>query len=58
MRFGKARYLAPVMALALMATACGGDDDQSAEDAQQEAASLPGEDLNPADRDDLQDGGD
>lgn len=57
MRIGKARYLAPVAALVLVASACSGDDGQSEEEAQEEAAELPAVDLNPADRDDLQDGG-
>ncbi|PWV58178.1 ABC transporter family substrate-binding protein [Nocardiopsis sp. L17-MgMaSL7] len=58
MRIGKARYLAPVAALVLLASACASDDGQSEDDAREEQASLAAEDLNPADRDDLQDGGD
>ena len=58
MRIGKARYLAPVAAMVLLASACATDDGASQDDAREEQASLPGEDLNPADRDDLQDGGD
>lgn len=58
MRIGKWRYLAPAAALVLMASACGSDDGDSQADAQEEAAELPASDLNPADRDDLQDGGD
>ncbi|WP_017606807.1 ABC transporter family substrate-binding protein [Nocardiopsis alkaliphila] len=58
MRIGKARYLAPAFALVLMASACASDDGQNQDDARDEQASLPAEDLNPADRDDLKDGGD
>lgn len=58
MRIGKARYLAPAFALVLLASACASDDGQDEGDAQAEQASLPADDLNPADRDDLQDGGD
>ncbi|MET9710677.1 ABC transporter family substrate-binding protein [Nocardiopsis alba] len=58
MRIGKARYIAPAAALVLLAGACASDDGQSQEDAREEQASLPAEDLNPADRDDLKDGGD
>lgn len=59
MRIGKARFLAPAAALVLVASACSSDDDGNDQEAAQEAvAELPPEDLNPADRDDLQDGGD
>ncbi|MFB8763286.1 ABC transporter family substrate-binding protein [Nocardiopsis alba] len=58
MRIGKARYIAPAAALVLLAGACASDDGQSQDDAREEQASLPAEDLNPADRDDLKDGGD
>src|SRR5699024_2192498 len=57
MRIGKWRYLAPAAALVLMASACASEDDDQAQD-QEAAAELAAEDLNPADRDDLQDGGD
>lgn len=58
MRIGKVRYLAPAAALVLMASACGGGgsgNDQ--EEAQDQVASLAAQDLNPAPREDLQEGG-
>ncbi|MEU1902253.1 ABC transporter family substrate-binding protein [Nocardiopsis dassonvillei] len=55
MRIGKVRYLAPVAALVLVASACGGGDDQ--EDAREQVASLAAEDLNPAPREELREGG-
>ncbi|ADH65983.1 MULTISPECIES: ABC transporter family substrate-binding protein [Nocardiopsis] len=55
MRIGKVRYLAPVAALVLVASACGGGDDR--EDAQEQVASLAAEDLNPAPREELREGG-
>ncbi|MFI6575075.1 ABC transporter family substrate-binding protein [Nocardiopsis sp. NPDC050513] len=60
MRIGKARYLAPVAALVMVASACsgGGDDENDTEQAQEELAALPAQDLNPAPREDLEDGGD
>ena len=58
MRIGKWRYLAPAAALVLMASACGSNEDDDQADGQEAAAELAAEDLNPADRDDLQDGGD
>ncbi|QUX28119.1 ABC transporter family substrate-binding protein [Nocardiopsis akebiae] len=58
MRIGKARYLAPVAALVMVASACGGGDEgNDREAAQEEVASLPAEDLNPAPREDLKEGG-
>ncbi|WP_304453861.1 ABC transporter family substrate-binding protein [Nocardiopsis sp. YSL2] len=51
MRIGQVRYLAPVAALALVATACGGDGGNT------QAASPSAQDLNPAPRADLQEGG-
>jgi peptide/nickel transport system substrate-binding protein len=57
MRIGKARYLAPVAALVVMASACSNDDGQSTEEAKEENASLEATDLNPAPREDLQEGG-
>ncbi|WP_150250470.1 ABC transporter family substrate-binding protein [Nocardiopsis deserti] len=56
MRIGKVRYLAPAAALVLVASACGGGGDDQ-EDAQEQAASLAAEDLNPAPREDLREGG-
>ncbi|WP_159945249.1 MULTISPECIES: ABC transporter family substrate-binding protein [unclassified Nocardiopsis] len=58
MRTGKARYLAPAAVLVMLATACGGgggEDDR--EEAQEQAAALPAEDLNPAPREELKEGG-
>ncbi|KOX24208.1 ABC transporter family substrate-binding protein [Nocardiopsis sp. NRRL B-16309] len=55
MRFGKVRHLAPLAALALVAGACGGGDDQ--EHANVRAGSLAAQDLNPAPREDLREGG-
>ncbi|MDT0327601.1 ABC transporter family substrate-binding protein [Nocardiopsis lambiniae] len=54
MRTGKARYLAPVVALVITASACGNDDGRSAGE---ENASLEATDLNPAAREDLREGG-
>lgn len=51
MRIGKARYLAPVAAVVLIASACAGDERESRE------RELAAEDLNPAPREDLQEGG-
>ncbi|WDZ92207.1 ABC transporter family substrate-binding protein [Nocardiopsis sp. HUAS JQ3] len=56
MRIGKVRYLAPAVALVLVASACGGGGDDQ-EDAQEQVASLAAEDLNPAPREDLREGG-
>ncbi|WP_435105287.1 ABC transporter family substrate-binding protein [Nocardiopsis synnemataformans] len=56
MRIGKVRYLAPAAALVLVASACGGGGDDQ-EDAQEQVASLAAEDLNPAPREDLREGG-
>jgi peptide/nickel transport system substrate-binding protein len=58
MRYGKARYLAPAAALVLLTSACGGGDTgNDQEEAQEQVAALPAEDLNPAPREDLQEGG-
>ncbi|WP_049575091.1 ABC transporter family substrate-binding protein [Nocardiopsis sp. SBT366] len=57
MRIGKARYLAPAAVLVLLASACSSDDGNDPEAAQEAVAELPPEDLNPAPRDELQDGG-
>ncbi|CAL9380896.1 ABC transporter family substrate-binding protein [Nocardiopsis dassonvillei] len=58
MRIGKVRYLAPVAALVMVASACGGGDEGNNEEAaQEEVAALPASDLNPAPREDLQEGG-
>ncbi|MET9783291.1 ABC transporter family substrate-binding protein [Nocardiopsis alba] len=58
MRIGKVRYLAPAAALVLLASACADSDDgNDTEAAQQQVAELPAEDLNPAPREDLQEGG-
>ncbi|MFD6949241.1 ABC transporter substrate-binding protein [Nocardiopsis sp. TSRI0078] len=54
MRTGKARRLAPAVALAVLTSACGGG---GREDAQTQPAPLPAEDLNPAPREDLERGG-
>ncbi|NKZ01759.1 ABC transporter family substrate-binding protein [Nocardiopsis alborubida] len=56
MRIGKVRYLAPAAALVLVASACGGGGDDQG-DAQEQVASLAAEDLNPAPREDLREGG-
>ncbi|WP_444962791.1 ABC transporter family substrate-binding protein [Nocardiopsis sp. M1B1] len=56
MRIGKVRYLAPAVALVLVASACGGGGDDQ-EDAQEQVASLAAEDLNSAPREDLREGG-
>lgn len=56
MRIGKARYLAPAAALVLLASACASNDGNN-EDAQERTAALAAEDLNPAPREDLQEGG-
>ncbi|WP_150243303.1 ABC transporter family substrate-binding protein [Nocardiopsis quinghaiensis] len=56
MRIGKARYLAPAAALAVLTSACGAGGDHRG-DAQEQAASLAAEDLNPAPREDLRKGG-
>lgn len=56
MRIGKVRYLAPAAALVLAASACGGGGDDQG-DAQEQVASLAAEDLNPAPREDLREGG-
>ncbi|MGW5877869.1 ABC transporter family substrate-binding protein [Nocardiopsis terrae] len=59
MRIGKVRYLAPVAALVMVATACsGGEEENDPEQAQEELAALPAQDLNSAPREDLEDGGD
>jgi peptide/nickel transport system substrate-binding protein len=55
MRIGKVRYLAPAAALVMAASACG--DGGGQEDPQERVASLAAEDLNPAPREDLQEGG-
>ncbi|MFE9242439.1 ABC transporter family substrate-binding protein [Nocardiopsis sp. NPDC006938] len=57
MRIGKARYLAPAAAVVLLASACASGDGDSNEDAQERVAALAAEDLNPAPREDLQEGG-
>ncbi|WP_433698119.1 ABC transporter family substrate-binding protein [Nocardiopsis sp. CA-288880] len=57
MRIGKARYLAPVAALVMVASACGSDDGNDPDAAQEEVAALPASDLNAAPREDLQEGG-
>ncbi|GAB2490035.1 ABC transporter family substrate-binding protein [Nocardiopsis aegyptia] len=50
----KVRHLAPVAALALVAGACGSGDDGND---QRQVASLAAQDLNPAPREDLREGG-
>ena len=50
MRIGKARYLAPVAALVMVASACGSDDGNDPDAAQEEVAALPASDLNAAPR--------
>ncbi|NYH53962.1 peptide/nickel transport system substrate-binding protein [Nocardiopsis arvandica] len=58
MRIGKARYLAPAVALVMLTSACGGGDDGNDQaDAQAQVEALPAEDLNPAPREGLQKGG-
>ncbi|MFD3686932.1 ABC transporter family substrate-binding protein [Nocardiopsis sp. NPDC058631] len=57
MRIGKARYLAPVAALVMVASACSSDDGNDTDAARDEVAALAASDLNAAPREDLQEGG-
>lgn len=53
----KVRYLALVAALVMVTSACGGDGDDDRGEARQEVASLAAQDLNPAPREGLKEGG-